>query len=56
MSPLTAFTNGIYKENPIFRLVLGLCPTIAVSLAVSNGIGMGLDVYKRQGGSRHASP
>ncbi|MFA7635725.1 MAG: electron transport complex subunit RsxE, partial [Bacillota bacterium] len=42
MSPLTAFTNGIYKENPIFRLVLGLCPTIAVSLAVSNGIGMGL--------------
>ncbi|HHY62444.1 MAG TPA: electron transport complex subunit E, partial [Firmicutes bacterium] len=42
MSPLKAFTNGIYKENPIFKLLLGMCPTIAVSLAVSNGIGMGL--------------
>lgn len=41
-SPLKAFANGIYKENPTFRLLLGMCPTIAVSLAVSNGIGMGL--------------
>lgn len=34
--------NGIFNENPVFRLVLGMCPTLAVSLAVINGIGMGL--------------
>ena len=41
-SPLQAFTNGIYRENPTFRLLLGMCPTMAASIAVSNGIGMGL--------------
>ncbi|MGB4337775.1 MAG: Rnf-Nqr domain containing protein, partial [Bacillota bacterium] len=42
-SPLSSiFSNGIGKENPTLRLLLGMCPTIAVSLAVSNGIGMGL--------------
>ena len=42
-SPLSSiFSNGIGKENPTFRLLLGMCPTIAVSLAVSNAIGMGL--------------
>jgi electron transport complex protein RnfE len=34
--------NGIVDENPTFRLVLGMCPTLAVSVAVFNGIGMGL--------------
>jgi electron transport complex protein RnfE len=34
--------NGIFSENPIFRLVLGMCPTLAVTTAASNGIGMGL--------------
>lgn len=38
------FTKGIYKENPVFRLVLGLCPTLAVSSSVKNGIGMGMAV------------
>jgi electron transport complex protein RnfE len=36
------FTKGIIKENPTFVLVLGLCPTLAVSVTVINGIGMGI--------------
>lgn len=36
------FIKGLWKENPTFRLVLGLCPTLAVSTSVQNGIGMGL--------------
>jgi len=35
------FLKGIIKENPTFVLVLGLCPTLAVSVSVINGIGMG---------------
>ncbi|HOE57460.1 MAG TPA: electron transport complex subunit E [Bacillota bacterium] len=34
--------NGLIKENPTFRLVLGTCPTLAVTTAVFNGIGMGI--------------
>ncbi len=34
--------NGIIKENPTFILVLGMCPTLAVTTSVNNGIGMGL--------------
>lgn len=36
------FTKGITFENPTFGLVLGLCPTLAVSTSVTNAIGMGL--------------
>jgi electron transport complex protein RnfE len=36
------FTKGIWKENPVLRLMLGLCPTLAVSTAVDNAIGMGV--------------
>jgi len=36
------FLRGIVKENPTFVLVLGLCPTLAVSISVINGIGMGI--------------
>ncbi|MCK9432310.1 MAG: electron transport complex subunit E [Candidatus Omnitrophica bacterium] len=36
------FTKGIIRENPTFVLVLGLCPTLAVSVSVVNGIGMGI--------------
>lgn len=36
------FVNGIFNENPVFRLVLGTCPIIAVTTSVTNGIGMGL--------------
>jgi electron transport complex protein RnfE len=37
-----AFTKGLIKENPIFRLVLGTCPTLAVTTAAINGLGMGV--------------
>ena len=36
------FTNGLIKENPTLRLVLGTFPTLAVTTAAVNGIGMGL--------------
>ncbi|MCM8795485.1 MAG: electron transport complex subunit E [Candidatus Omnitrophica bacterium] len=36
------FLKGIIKENPTFVLALGLCPTLAVSVSIINGIGMGL--------------
>ncbi len=39
---LSVFTNGILKENPVLRLMLGTCPTLAVTTAAINGIGMGL--------------
>ncbi len=42
MSSLKFFTNGLLKENPTFVLVLGTCPTLAVTTAAFNGIGMGL--------------
>lgn len=37
-----AFTKGLVKENPVLRLVLGTCPTLAVTTAAMNGVGMGL--------------
>lgn len=39
---LSVFTNGLIKENPVLRLVLGTCPTLAVTTAAINGIGMGI--------------
>lgn len=36
------FMNGILNENPTFRLLLGMCPTLAISTAASQGLGMGL--------------
>lgn len=39
---LKTLTNGILNENPVLRLVLGTCPTLAVTTMASNGIGMGL--------------
>lgn len=36
------FVNGIFNENPTFRLVLGMCPTLAVTTSVASGIGMGI--------------
>jgi len=38
------FTKGIFKENPIFIVLLGLCPTLAVSTQVVNALGMGAGV------------
>ncbi|MDQ7778883.1 MAG: electron transport complex subunit E [Planctomycetota bacterium] len=42
MSILKDFTKGFIKENPVFVLMLGMCPTLATSSSVKNGIGMGL--------------
>jgi len=36
------FTAGFIKENPVLRLVLGTCPTLAISTMAFNGIGMGI--------------
>ena len=36
------FKKGIVKENPTLRLILGTCPTLAITTCASNGIGMGL--------------
>lgn len=38
------FTKGIFRENPIFIIILGLCPTLAVSTQVVNALGMGAGV------------
>jgi electron transport complex protein RnfE len=42
MSLTTEFSKGLWKTIPPFRLVLGLCPTLAVTTSGINGIGMGL--------------
>jgi len=36
------FTKGIFQRNPVFILLLGLCPTLAISTSVKNAIGMGV--------------
>jgi len=36
------FVKGIYSENPVYRMVLGMCPTLAVSNTVQNAVGMGI--------------
>ncbi len=38
----SVFLNGLITENPTFRLVLGTCPTMAITTSAINGIGMGL--------------
>ena len=41
-TPAERLVNGIIKENPTFVLMLGMCPTLAVTTSATNGIGMGL--------------
>jgi len=41
-SPLKVFINGLIKENPIFVLILGMCPTLATTTSAINGMSMGL--------------
>jgi len=38
----SVFLNGLIWENPTFSLMLGMCPTLAITIAGSNGLGMGL--------------
>ncbi|HQG31433.1 MAG TPA: electron transport complex subunit E [Deltaproteobacteria bacterium] len=42
MSFSNELMKGIWKENPLFVIVLGTCPALAVSTSVENGIGMGI--------------
>ena len=42
MSLKKIFTRGIWKENAVFKLLLGLCPVLAVTTNAENGLGMGL--------------
>ncbi len=42
---MSQFSRGIIKENPIFILMLGLCPTLAVTTEVINGLGMGVATF-----------
>lgn len=42
MNQLNNFTKGFFKENPILVLLLGACPTLAVTSSAVNGLGMGL--------------
>ncbi|MEE4255991.1 MAG: electron transport complex subunit E [Bacteroidales bacterium] len=42
MNQWTNFSKGFIKDNPVFVLLLGLCPTLAVTSSAINGMGMGL--------------
>lgn len=42
MSAKSELLKGFWDENPVFRLMLGLCPTLAVTTSLLNGMGMGL--------------
>ena len=42
MRALQVFWRGVFAGNPTFRLVLGLCPTLAVTTSLENALGMGL--------------
>lgn len=42
MNQVKNFTKGFIKENPVFVLLLGLCPTLGVTTSAINGLGMGL--------------
>lgn len=42
MRPADVFLRGLWSNNAIFRLVLGMCPTLAVTTSAKNGLGMGL--------------
>lgn len=42
MSAWKIFIRGLWEEVPLFRLVLGLCPALAVTTSLINGLGMGL--------------
>ncbi len=42
MNQITNFTKGFIKENPVFVLLLGMCPTLGTTTSAINGLGMGL--------------
>ncbi|HEX9777449.1 MAG TPA: electron transport complex subunit E [Geopsychrobacteraceae bacterium] len=42
MNLIKEFSKGIWKENAVFKLLLGMCPVLAVTTSAENGLGMGL--------------
>jgi Na+-translocating ferredoxin:NAD+ oxidoreductase subunit E len=42
MSKMSDFTKGLWNDNPVLRLLLGMCPALAVTTAVEYAVGMGL--------------
>ncbi|MFA6368584.1 MAG: Rnf-Nqr domain containing protein, partial [Bacteroidales bacterium] len=42
MNKLKIILNGILKENPVFVLLIGMCPTLGTTTSAINGLGMGL--------------
>lgn len=42
MDQMKNFTKGFFKDNPVFVMLLGMCPTLAVTNSAINGLGMGL--------------
>lgn len=44
MNLANEFTKGLYRENAVFRLVIGLCPTLAITTTIINSLGMGIAV------------
>ena len=42
MNQLTNFTKGFFRENPVYILLLGLCPALGTTTSAFNGLGMGL--------------
>lgn len=42
MSLIQEFRKGLWQENAVFKLVLGMCPSLAVTTSAENGLGMGL--------------
>lgn len=42
MKMMGELTKGFFKENPIFVIMLGMCPTLATSTSMSNAVGMGI--------------
>jgi electron transport complex protein RnfE len=42
MNKMKVLTNGFIKENPVFVLLLGMCPTLGTTSSAINGLGMGL--------------
>jgi electron transport complex protein RnfE len=42
MNQMENFTKGLIKNNPVFVLLLGMCPTLGVTTSAINGLGMGL--------------
>ncbi len=41
---LKVFLNGLFTENPTFMMMLGMCPTLAITTKLSNALGMGISV------------